>query len=187
MPLRQATLLLLFWFCCAPAQAAAAADIDIVVDYRDGRYSGSLRMQVPVQPATALAVLTDFDHMAEFIPNLTASRITLRNGNVLRVTQEGKADFGPFSQRFISERRVEILPEGRVLARALSGSVKSMESELRLHPAGPGATLVEYRIVSVPDFWVPSSIGTRFLHHELEEQFTAIAREMERREARGGR
>ena len=183
----RAALPLLLWLWCTLAQATGAGDLDIAVDYREGRYSGSLRMVVTVRPATALAVLTDFDHMAEFIPNLTASRVVLRSGNVLRVAQEGKAEFGPFSRRFTSERRVEILPEGRVLARALSGSVKSMESELRLHPAGPGATLVEYRVVSVPDFWVPSSIGTSFLHHELEEQFTAIAREMERREAKGGR
>jgi carbon monoxide dehydrogenase subunit G len=184
---RRASFVILFWFWGALAQATGAGDLDIAVDYREGRYSGSLRMVVPVRPATALAVLTDFDHMADFIPNLTASRVVLRSGNVLRVAQEGKAEFGPFSRHFTSERRVEILPEGRVLARALSGSVKSMESELRLHPAGPGATLVEYRIISVPDFWVPSSIGTSFLHHELEEQFTAIAREMERREAKGGR
>jgi ribosome-associated toxin RatA of RatAB toxin-antitoxin module len=178
---------LLLWLWCAVAGATGAGDLDIAVDYRDGRYSASVRMLVPVRPATALAVLTDFDHMAEFVPNLTASRITARSGNVLRVVQEGKADFGPFSWRFSSERRVEIFPDGRVLARGLSGSIKSMQSELRLHPAEANATLIEYRIVSAPDFWVPASVGTSFLEHEMEEQFTAIAGEMRRREAKGGR
>lgn len=182
--MRRAALFILLGLWCALGYAAGAGDLDIAVDYRDGRYSGSLRMLVPVRPATALAVLTDFDHMAEFVPNVTASRVVARSGNVLKIAQEGKADFGPFSWRFSSERRIEIFPDGRILARGLSGSVKSMQSELRLHPAGPSATLIEYRIVSAPDFWLPSSIGTNFLEHEMEEQFTAIAREMERREAK---
>jgi carbon monoxide dehydrogenase subunit G len=184
--MRRASFVILFWFWCALAHAAGVGDLDIAVDYRDGRYSGSLRMVVPVPPTTAMAVLTDFDHMAEFVPNLTASRVMARSGNVLRVAQEGKADFGPFLWRFSSERRIEIFPDGRILARGLSGSIKSMQSELRLHPAGANSTLIEYRVVSAPDFWVPSSVGTNFLEHELEEQFSAIAREMQRREAKGG-
>ena len=182
---------LLAWCQLALAIAAGSTgtgygDLDVAVDHRDGRYVASLRMVVSARPATALAVLTDFDHMADFVPNVTSSRIVARNGNVLRVAQEGRAEFGPFSWRFASERQVEVFPDGRVLSRALSGSSLSMQSELRLHPAGTGGTLIEYRIVSVPDFWVPASVGTAFMQHEMEEQFAAIAREMARRERGSG-
>lgn len=158
---------------------------ETVVDYQDGTYVGRLRMRVPVRREVALAVLTDFENMENFVPNLSSSRIVRRNGNVYVVAQEGKADFGPFSYRFTSERRIEVLPEGRIRARAVSGTVKAMSSELTLLAAGPTATLIDYRIESTPDVWLlPSALGVGFLRHELDEQFTAIAREMLRRNGR---
>ena len=142
-------------------------------------------MRVPVRREIALAVLTDFENMENFVPNLSSSRIVRRNGNIYLVAQEGKADFGPFSYRFTSERRIEVLPEGRIRARAVSGTVKAMSSELTLLAAGPTATLIDYRIESTPDVWLlPSALGVGFLRHELDEQFTAIAREMLRRNGR---
>lgn len=142
---------------------------------------------MPVRKEVALAVLSDFENMERFIPNLSSSRIVRRSGNVYVVAQEGKADFGPLSYRFTSERRIEVLPDGRILARALSGTVKAMASELSLQASGPAATLIDYRIETTPDVWLlPSALGTSFLHHELEEQFTAIAREMLRRSRPAG-
>lgn len=150
-----------------------------------------MRLRVPVRPALALAVLTDFEHMADFIPSLSSSRVTYRSGNVYRVTQEGKAEFGPLSYRFSSERWIEVFPDGQVLPRALSGTVKDMHSVLQLQAAGPAATLIDYRIdyriETTPPFWLPSALGTSFLEHELEEQLTAIAQEMLRRERLGSR
>lgn len=178
---------LILWCLVAAAIAGGgttdlAGETDVAVDYRDGLYSGHLRMRVPVRPEAALAVLTDFDHMADFVPNLTTSRVVQRAGNVYRVAQEGKAEFGPFTFRFTSERRIEVFPEGRVVSRVLSGSFRPMHSELRLQPAGPEETRIDYRIEMAPAIWMPSAIGTNFLRHELAEQFAAMAREMVRRE-----
>ena len=154
---------------------------ETVVEHKDGTYFGSLRLRVPVRKEIALAVLSDFENMENFVPNLTSSRIVQRSGNVYLVAQEGKADYGPLSYRFTSERRIEVHPDGRILARALAGTVKAMASELSL-PASGSATLVDYRIETTPDVWLlPAALGTSFLHHELDEQFTAIAHEMLRR------
>lgn len=174
---------LLLAACLLGGPVLRAAAQEVAVDYRDGVYFGKLQMAVPVASATALAVLTDFDHMASFVPNLTASRVLVRAGNVYRVAQEGRAGFGPFSFRFSSERRIEVMADGRVVARAISGSTRQMRSELRLAAAAPGETRIDYRIEMEPDLWVPSAFGSSFLRHELGEQFQALAREMVRREA----
>lgn len=154
---------------------------DVAVDYHDGAYSGRLSLRVAVPPALAIEVLTDFDHMASFVPNLVSSRILVHTGNVYRIAQQGIANFGPFSFRFESERRVELFPNGRLVSQALSGSTKSMHSELQVQPAGTG-TRLDYRIDMVPDRWLPSVIGVRFMRDELAEQFSALAHEMERRQ-----
>lgn len=167
---------------------AAGADPGLVVgepavDCRDGVYSASLRLSVAAPRPVALAVLTDFDRMAGFMPNLAESRIVERSGNVYRVAQSGRASFGPLSFAVSSERRIEVTADGRILARGLSGSTRQMRSELRLSAAGPAETRIDYSIEVEPDTWLPCAVGRRFLRHELTEQFTAMGREMLRRPA----
>ena len=168
---------------------AALDDDDVAVDYRAGTYWAPLSRRAAVPPALAIEVLTDFEQMARFVPNLNSSRIVARHGNVYRIAQQGVARFGPFTFAFESERQVELLPDGRLLAKGLSGSSKYMRSELRVQPLGQGeASRLDYRIELAPDRWLPSSIGVNFMRHELAEQFTALVREMEKRQKqRSGR
>lgn len=184
---RRRLLLLLLSACLQPALAVELTAEDVTVEYRDGQYYGNLVTRVAVAPGIALAVLTDFEHMANFVPNVTSSRILAQVGNIYRVAQEGKADFGPFSFHFASERRIEVFPEGRIVARGLSGSTRYMRSELRLQPAGEAGVRIDYRIEMIPEDWIPSGLGTNFLRHELAEQFNALGREMLRRQSAAGR
>lgn len=157
------------------------SDDDVAVEYRDGTYFTSLSLRVVAQPAQVLEVLTDFEHMADFVPNLIASRVVSRSGNVYRIHQQGNAVFGPFSFPFESERRIEWFPEGRLVAQALSGSTKYMRSELR-YQGGAGGTRIDYRMEVIPDRWIPSGMGVNLMRHELAEQFSALAREIARRQ-----
>lgn len=166
----------------ADLPAGDLSDDDVDVSYRDGTYSARLSFPVAASPATALDVLTDFDHMVGVVPNLEISRIVSRTGRVFVIEQRGKADFGPFSVRFESRRRVEVFPDGRLVADALSGSTKYMHSELRVQAQGRGAR-IDYQAEMIPDRWLPSALGVSFMRHELAEQFNALRREMERRQA----
>ena len=44
-------------------------------------------MPVAASPATAWAVLTDYDHMANFLSNVTPSQVVERQGETLHVPQ----------------------------------------------------------------------------------------------------
>ncbi|MDP2881145.1 MAG: SRPBCC family protein [Azonexus sp.] len=170
-----------------PAFAAAPPtggleDDDVEVDYRDGTYFAGLAFVVAASPAVVIDVLTDFNHMVGIVPNLVSSQIVSRQGNVFVIKQRGKANFGPFSFPFESLRQIELLPDGRILGRALGGSTKHMRSELRVQAQGHG-TRVDYQIEVVPDRWLPSGLGVPFMRHEMAEQFTALIHEMERRQA----
>lgn len=160
---------------------ASLSDDDVDVDYRDGTYFAHLVFPVAVPPAVAIDVLTDFNHMVGVVPNLESSEIVSRRENVFLIRQRGRANFGPFSFPFESQRQVELLPDGRILARALSGTTKHMQSEMRVQAQGNGVRL-DYRVEIVPDRWVPSTIGIHFMRHEIAEQFSALFREMLRRQ-----
>lgn len=162
-------------------QGVPLEDEDVSVEYRNGLYRASLSVRVAVPLSVALEVLTDFEHMADFMPNLSQSHLLARQGNVFRIRQLGKARFGPFSFPFESERQVELTADGWLMARALGGSTRRMHSEL--HPvAVPGGTRLDYSIDVEPEQWLPSSLGISFMRHELAEQFTALGREMMRRQ-----
>ena len=165
----------------AEAPAARSEAAEVTVDYREGTYYGSLSLAVSVPPQLALDVLTDFEHMADFVPNLRSSKQLARAGNVYRIAQQGKANFGPLSFDFESERQVEVFAEGRLVSQGISGSPRSIRSELRI-TATPAGSRLDYRVEMVPDHWLPSGIGTHFIRHELAEQFMALGREMERRQ-----
>lgn len=161
--------------------AQAVTDDDVKVDYRNGTYFGSLSVQTPASLATVLAVLTDFDHMAEFMPGLVSSRVVVHKNNQFQVAQRGKISFGPFSMPFESLRQIEVQDGRRILSRSLAGSARRMQSLMQLYPAEQGGTRIEYNIEMEPESWIPSSLGVNFLQHELAEQFNALGREMMRR------
>lgn len=181
------TLLALPLLWLLPPIPGTAAEIhlpedNIQVVFENDMYVGRFSFVVPVPAAIAWDALTDFDRMAAFVPNLEASRILSRHNNVLLVAQRGRLDFGPLSFPFDSERRVELHQrEGVLISRAISGNAKHMLSEMRITPEALG-TRLEYRLEMIPDRWLPSGIGISFMRRELAEQFSALAREMVRRQ-----
>ncbi len=153
---------------------------DVTVDYRDGTYYGSLSVLSPAPPPIIMAVLTDFDHMAEFMPGLNSSRIVVRNGDQYQVAQQGKISFGPFSMPFESLRQIEVFDGKRIVSKSLAGSTRRMQSIMQVRALEHGSQ-IDYRIEIEPSNWIPSALGVNFLQHELAEQFNALGREMLRR------
>ncbi|MBS1139304.1 MAG: cyclase/dehydrase [Proteobacteria bacterium] len=172
-----ATLAFFLWL---PFPAAAITDDEVQVDYRNGVYFARLSIRVAVPPAVALAVLTDFDHMTNFMPGLTHSQILDHHGNIYRILQRGKARFGPFIHSYESERRIELVDSTRILSRSLAGSARRQESEMRVQ-AFENGTRLDYRLELEPEVWLPSSLASNFMQHELAEQFNALGVEMLRR------
>lgn len=166
---------------CSATSEQYLSDEAVSVQFVDDTYRGNLTFEVAVPPALALEVLTDFERMVDFVPNLQVSRILGREGNVFLIAQQGKAQFGPFSFKFESERRVELFADGRLVSQAISGSTKKMLSEVRTLKTR-GGTRIDYQIEMIPGRWLPSTFGVSFMRHELAEQFSALAGEMLRRQ-----
>ena len=160
--------------------AQASSSVDLRVLKRGTVYQVELSQSVPVPPELAWEVLTDFDAMARFVPNLESSRVTRREGPRLWITQSGVARFGPIAQRFESEREIELGPGGRIRARQVRGTLLSFES-LASISAKPGGCQIVYRVEFEPALDLPDWVGAPLVKHEIEEQFAAIAREMIRR------
>lgn len=164
--------------------SATCAEREVVVAVRESgdAFIVQATIRPPVSLRTAWDVLVDFDHMVGIVSNLTASKVVSRNGNVLIVEQEGVARFGIFSYPFTAEREIRMEPRTRIVVKNLSGTLRRMESELRLVPTGADRVRIEYRAEFAFDSVIVNLFGVSFLNHQVEEQFRSMVAEMKRRE-----
>jgi len=164
----------------APAVACADAVTDVQVVERGEAFVVEVAIVAPVPLVDAWAVLTDFDGMARFVPNLTESDVRERQGNRITVQQKGVARFGPFRFPFDSMREIHLTPNEMVRSRQISGAIRSAQSQTTFVETG-GETRIRYRAEIEPGLWMPAFFSLRFIKHEVREQFEAIVGEMMRR------
>lgn len=159
---------------------AQSGKVDITVTQQGRTFVVAATLEAPVPAALAWEVLTDFEQMDHFVPNLTDSRILARDGNRLTIAQRGIARFGPLAISFASEREVTLEPPRRIRSVQTRGSMEKLESVTTFVATAEG-TRLDYRVEVIPGALYPDVVARRFLRHEVSEQFDAIVREMLRR------
>jgi len=137
---------------------------------------------VPASRAEVWEVLTDFEHMARFVSNLTVSKVVGREGAVLHVMQSGKAHRGVLEFPFETLREIHLSPMRRIESHLISGSMKHQEGVTELGDEG-GETRVVFHGASVPGVWIPPVVGKPFIEAEIREQFEELEAEILRRRA----
>lgn len=179
--LRLPLLLALFAGPCwsAAVDTLGFSEPAIHIDSQGNTLVLNISYRVPVSPREAWAVLTDFENMPGFIPNLESSKVLQRNGRALQVEQKGSVRLGLLPIQYESIRQVDVVPYQSIRSHTLSGNTH-LESVMVLTPAGEG-TLLTYHATAVPDLPVPNSLVTSYLSSMLESQFKAMRVEMVRR------
>ena len=181
--MRRWLLLLGFFLLALDAPAAESPYLRSINVNQDGSvYTCDVVLFAPVSPPLAFDVLTDIDHMVEWVPNLRQSRFLKRDGDVALIEQVGLAQFAFLSFNFSTERRLELKRPVSIRATQIRGSARSYNSLMRLAPEGNG-TRLEYHADFEPGFLAAAVLSKEFFAHEIAEQFTAMIAEMVRRKA----
>jgi carbon monoxide dehydrogenase subunit G len=179
---RMAMLATLFILSQPAAFGEAARDQDLTVDVKknDGMLVVDVDMFVGASPSEAWAVLTDYDHMAQFLPNLRSSKVIEKANGKIKIDQSGAVSYGFLSMPFEVVREIELRPETEILSHAISGSLKKESASTRLQADGSGARIF-YHSESVPNVWVPPGIGPAFIKDEVHAQFENMRSEIMKR------
>jgi hypothetical protein len=166
-----------------PRQTGAqdASDIVVHVQKNGETIIVDVEMVVQTSPLVAWDVLTDYDHMTQFIANVHSSRIADRRGNKLVVAQQSSTSFGLLKFSFDNVREVELVPHSEIRSKLISGDMKSSAFITRLVTDGGGVTRVINHGEFVPTMWVPPVVGTAFIESETHRQFVELRNEMMRR------
>jgi carbon monoxide dehydrogenase subunit G len=150
---------------------------------RDGEFvtvSASVLMHVDLR--IAWAVLSDYDHLSKFIPDMESSRVVSREGNKLRVEQKGDVGFLFYREPVNVILEVDEEPPRRIVARSISGNIKGLETRYELYSSGAGVRL-DYTGRFVPGFSIPPLIGMPIVSRLIERRFRAMVDEIQRRDA----
>lgn len=173
-------LVAMFLFAGNASVAADSPIRSIDVTYDGETYVLNAVMFASVAQTVAWDVLTDFDHQAKWVPNVTESKVLKREDDSITIEQRGTARYGAVSFPYTTERKIEMKPLVTIHSVQIEGSLRRVESMMMLEPEGKG-TRLNYHLEVVPSGLATVLLSKRFIEHQVSEQFTAIIEEMVRR------
>ena len=127
-------------------------------------------------------VLTDYEHMAQFISNLESSSVESRVDNKLRVHQKGEATKWTFTMKFDLIREVELFPPHEIRSRLISGDMKASDYVTRIVEVDGQVHIINSGHYT-PNIWVPPFIGPALIETETQNRFAELRTEILRRSA----
>jgi len=171
-----------------PAIAVAAtlnpeAPQAITVREENGVYTVTARFDVAQAPPAVMAVLTDYEAIPRFMPEINTSIVLERAAGRVVVEQESVTRLMMFSKRV--HLVLEITEDAHALTfRDRCGrSFARYEGSWRL-AGNNGGTEVVYELVARPSFDVPEFLLKRVLKRNSAQMIERLQREIARRPAR---
>ncbi len=163
---------------------ARAADNVTVAAQREGdavrvNAHAVLRATQPVIWRT----LTDYDHLAAFIPGMETSKVVGHEGAVAIIAQTGSANLLVFSYPIDVTVASVPYPPNEIQVHLIRGNLKQLDGGYRIRPLADGRTALDWSGLIRPGLDLPPLIGEVLMRISVESQFLGMVREIERRAA----
>ena len=141
----------------------------------------AVQLRTDLDPQWLWAVLTDYDQLSRFIPNLQTSRLLWRRATVVGLEQEGAQTF--MGLRFKARVQLELTehPEERRLSFVMTkGDFRRFEGAWQIGTAGSATTLL-YDLTVQGCVGMPIGLIEQRLREDLAANLRAVQREAQRR------
>jgi ribosome-associated toxin RatA of RatAB toxin-antitoxin module len=169
------------------AAASARSAQDVVVDAeRQGNALAITAHAVLRAPLPLIwHTLTDYDHLAEFIPGMTSSRVLERRRNTAIVEQTGEASFWLFRYSIAVTVKSDEHYPAAIGVRILTGNLRQLVGGYQIETiiGKPDEFVLQWRGIIEPDIFLPFFITEPGLRQIVADQFLGMIREIERRVA----
>ena len=174
-------LAICFVLLAAPLPIACAAkrgDPEVRIERHGVTYTVSARIWVTADPSTVWAVLTDYKHQKDFVPDMQESRIVSRPDEPTLVRQRGVWSLLGYHVP------VEILAEveedrsmGSIRFYSVGGNVRVENGEWIITECGD-IVGIAYRVECTPEFWIPPLIGSSLIGWDVGAKLKRLAQEI---------
>jgi len=141
----------------------------------------AVQLRLDLDPHWLWAVLTDYDNLSRFIPNLQSSRQLWRRGNVVGLEQEGAQTF--MGLRFRARVQLELTEqrEQQSLCFVMTkGDFRRFEGAWLIGHDGVATTLL-YELTVQGCVGMPIALIEQRLREDLAANLRAVQREAQRR------
>lgn len=169
----------------ALAQAAAAGDgFTVIAEPRGSAVAVDVRATVTAPHAVIWSTLTDYGHLADFVPGMQSSKITERRGATAIVEQRGEAGFLIFSYGIdVVVASTEYHPD-TIEIRVLKGNLKRLDGRYQVERGDrEGTWVVRWVGLIEPALSLPQFLNVRLIRGSIVDQFRGMVDEIERRDA----
>ena len=168
---------------CVPlpgAHLAATGDRspapEVTVRQEAGAYQVMARFEVPQPPSVVLAVLTDYEQIPRYMPDVRTSVVLERSAGRFVVEQEAVSQFMMFSKKVHLVLDVTEGGESVRFVDRCGRSFKSYRGSWTVVPQGNGSS-VTYELSATPAFEVPGFILKRLLKRDSGEMIGRLRTE----------
>ncbi len=174
-----ARLLFSLLFCLALPALAQVPKLEVSVKREsvDGEHEFEVSASGTVQANQAVVwkILTAYERMPEFVPDMQSAKVLARNGNRVLLEQYGQAHFLFFTRHIHLIVNVSEEPMSRIDIVLVDGDMKVYHCrwELSTLPDN-GGTRIVYTGTMVPRFYVPGILGTNFVRADIERMMAAV-------------
>lgn len=169
------------------ASARAAPEVSVVRAMVDGHAEFDVRAQVRVRASATRAwqVLTDYERLASFVPDLQSStRLPWPGaaaGNYL-VEQHAVARLLFLRQPITLVLQVHEQPMSLIDMSLQSGNMRKYQARWELLPQDVSQeVLLRYSGLIAPDFYVPGLFASTLMRRDLAAMLSAVAAEIEKK------
>ena len=161
---------------------AADAGPAAVIDVREtgGVYSVHARFSVPQPAAAVRAVLTDYEHIPRFMPDMKKSIVHERRGDSALVEQEAVSKMVVFSKKVPLLLDITEVP-GQIRFRDRCGKSFEQYEGVWTFTEQNGVTGITYELTARPAFDVPEFILKRLLKRDAGVMIDRLLDEIVRR------
>lgn len=175
--------------CAVPAMAQLPAlEVNVkLADVDDQKvFDVQASGAVMASPAAVWKILTSYERMPEFVPDLQSSRVVSRNGNEVIVEQLGAARLLFIKRDIRLVVRVTEQPTSIIDIALISGDMKQYHCRWELIPMPEtGGTRILYSGRLVPNFYVPGMLGASMVRTDIEKMMTAVLARLDRPDQAG--
>lgn len=128
-------------------------------------------------------ILTNYERMTEFVPDMESCKVLSRNGNEVIIEQFGVARFLFMNRTIHLIVRATEQPMSSIDIALISGDMKHYESRWELIPIPEtGGTKIVYHGKLLPNFYVPGLIGSKMIRSDIERMMGAVLARLDRRD-----
>jgi ribosome-associated toxin RatA of RatAB toxin-antitoxin module len=165
--------------------ASAALQIEVKRRQGDGYPVFDLRAHASVHATAQRAweVLTNYDRLAEFVPNLSSSRLISRADRECVVAQEGYGQFLFIKQPIHLLVHVHETPFSNIALTLLKGNMHEYQANWAITAATAAdnhLTQIAYTGTIAPAFYIPSLFGAAMMKSDLRNMIATVVREIEK-------